>query len=228
MWFAHSSLDYIGKVNTTTGHITPFQVQPGCEPSDVVEAKDGDVWFACLQLSGMIGRVKPDGTVTMFAGGGAFNSNETMQFGGRGPDGEPWFASGSSDVVFRVNTADGSVTTFNPPLAQGERPDALTAGTDGNIWVDTVGGHIDVLVFNPMTVTPRSLKFTGTGLTKSVTVTENGVTAWTATSSNSAVATVAQGGSSSTFKITSAGVGTCKVTIADGAGNSVAVKVSVQ
>ncbi|HET9343952.1 MAG TPA: hypothetical protein VFO25_13675 [Candidatus Eremiobacteraceae bacterium] len=228
VWFAHSGLNYIGKVNPTTGHITPFAVQAGCAPAAVVEAKDGNVWFACLQLSGMIGRVKPNGTVNMFTGGGAFNSNETEQFGARGPDGEPWFASGSSDVVFRVNTATQTITSFNPPLVSGERPDALSAGPDGNVWVDTVGGHVDVLVFNPMTVTPKSLTFTSTGLTKNVTVAENGVSAWTATSSNTAIATVAQGGMANVFKVTSVGVGTCKVTIADGAGNSVAVKVTVQ
>jgi streptogramin lyase len=176
----------------------------------------------------MLGRIKPTGSITLYPIGGNFSANSTMQFGARGPDGEPWFANASGDTVLRVNTATQTVTTFNPPLASGENPEALTAGSDGNIWVDTVGAHhIDVLAFNPMTVTPTSLKFTGTGLVKNVTVAENGVTAWTATSSNVAVATVAQGGSATVFKVTSTGVGTCKVTIADGVGNSVAVKVTV-
>jgi hypothetical protein len=89
------------------------------------------------------------------------------------------------------------------------------------------GGEIDVLIPNPMTVTPAKLTFSSIGQTKTVTVSENGVTTWTATSSNTAVATFMAVGTNSIFKVKSVGVGTCRITISDGAGNSVAVKVTV-
>lgn len=120
------------------------------------------------------------------------------------------------------------MTTFDPPLQSGERPDALQTGPDGNIWVTTVGQqHIYVLIVNPLAVVPTNVKFTGIGQNDTVTVTENGTTAWTATSSNTAVATVTKGSPSSNFTVTSVGSGSCKVTIADAAGNSVKVKIAV-
>jgi streptogramin lyase len=229
IWFAQSSQNAIGRIVPSTGKITMFPIAVSCAPAPVVLGKDKNVWFACLTTSPMMGRVTPRGNVETFAIGGVFNSNETEQFCSRGPDGEPWCASGNDNTVFRVNTATHTTTTFTPPLASGDRPDALVAGPDGNIWVDTVGpqAEIDVLVANPMTVTPNSLTFTAPGQSKTVTVNENGTTSWTAKSSKTSVATVMQGSSKSTFKVTAAGVGTCKITISDPLGNSAAVRVKV-
>jgi streptogramin lyase len=229
VWFAESSQNAIGRIVPSTGKITMFPIVVSCTPAPVVLAKDGNVWFVCLTSTPTLGRVTPAGKVETFLAGGAFGSNETEQFCAVGPDGEPWCASGNDNNVFRVNTSSGTVTTFTPPLGPGERPDALAAGPDGNVWVDTVGsrGEIDVLVSNPMTVTPTTLTFTATGQTMTVSVSENGTTSWTAKSSSTSVATVAQGGTKSTFKVKSVGVGGCKITISDGVGNSVAVKVKV-
>ncbi|HEY5095003.1 MAG TPA: hypothetical protein VII69_07815 [Candidatus Eremiobacteraceae bacterium] len=92
----------------------------------------------------------------------------------------------------------------------------------------TVGlDHIYVLVVNPLSVTPTKVNFTGDGQTKTLVAAENGTTAWTGTSSDTAVATVSQGSPSTNFIVTSVGSGSCKVTIADAAGNSVKVKVTV-
>jgi streptogramin lyase len=228
VWFSESSQNAIGRVIPSTGKITMFTIPTSCTPSAIVLAKDDNIWFACLSNAPLVGRITKNGAIATFPIGGAFSSNETEQFGARGPDGEPWFASGNNGVIFRVNTASHTATDFTPPLSAGERPDAVAAGPDGNIWVDSVGGgHIDVLVFNPMTVSPLSLSFTAVGQTKSVTVTEKGTTAWTATSSDVAVATVRQGSPSATFVVKSVGAGKCRVTISDGATNSVSVKVNV-
>jgi streptogramin lyase len=229
VWFAESSDDAIGRIAPSTGKITMFPIGVSCAPAPVVLAKDDNVWFACLTTSPMLGRITPSGKITIYNVGGTFNSNETEQFCERGPDGEPWCASGNDGNIFRVNTKSHTVTTFTPPLDSGNRPDAVTAGADGNVWVDAVGptGEIDVLVLNPMTVTPTQLTFSKAGQTKSVTVSEPGTSSWTAKTSNPAVATVTQGGSSSQFKVKSVGTGSCKITISDAAGNSVAVTVTV-
>jgi VCBS repeat-containing protein len=84
-----------------------------------------------------------------------------------------------------------------------------------------------VLVTNPITVTPIKLSFSNSGQKKTVNVSETGTSSWTATSSNTAVAKVAQGHSKSSFTVTSVGNGSCKITISDSVGNSVAVKVTV-
>jgi streptogramin lyase len=206
-----------------------FPISVACTPAPVVLANDNNVWFVCLTSTPTIGKITPSGTITTFNVGGTFGSNETEQFCARGPDGQPWCASGSDGNIFRINTKAHTATTFTPPLATGSRPDALTAGADGNVWVDTIGssGQIVVFVINPMTVTPNKLTFSGTGLTQTLSVTEKSVAAWTAKSSNSAVATVAQGGSSASFNVTSVSVGTCTITISDAIGNSVTIRVTV-
>jgi virginiamycin B lyase len=229
VWYAASTQNAIGRVIPSTGKIKEFPIPVTCIPAPVVLAKDNNIWFACLTTSPQIGRITPSGHITMYAIGGTFGSNETEQFCARGPDGEPWCASGNDNTLFRVNTATHTTTVFNPPLQSGARPDAVAAGPDGNLWMDATGtgGEIDVLIPSPMTVTPMKLTFSSIGQTKTVTVSENGVTSWTPTSSNTAVATVKAGSTSSTFKVKSIGIGTCKITISDGAGNSVNVKVTV-
>jgi virginiamycin B lyase len=227
IWFAESSNNAIGRVVPSTGKITMFPIPVSCTPAAVVLGNDKNVWFACLSNEPLLGDITPKGKVATFAIGGAFSSNETEQFCARGPDGEPWCASGNDGTVFRIDTASHTVKAFTPPLGSGARPDAVAPGADGNLWVDSVGGDLDVLVINPMTVTPNKLVFSAPGQKKTVSVSESGVTGWTAKSSNAAVAKVAQGSSKSSFNVTSVGNGSCKITISDGVGNEVAVKVTV-
>jgi len=231
VWFAISTGNAIGRIVPSSGAITMFPLPVSCIPAPLVLGNDGNIWFACLTTAPLLGRITPSGAVATYPIGGTFNLNETEQFGARGPDGEPWFASANDKTVFRVNTATQTVTTFSPPLGAGESPDALTAGPDGNLWVDTSGGfsagQIDVLVTNPLSVTPNVLTFGAAGQQQTLNVSESGTTHWTAVSSKVAVATVAPGGTNATFVVTSAGSGTCEVTISDGAGNRVAVKVTV-
>lgn len=227
VWFAQSAQNAIGRINPTTGVIKMFAISVSCTPAAVVLAKDNNVWFFCLTSSPTLGKITPSGNITTFNIGGTFGSNETEQFCARGPDGEPWCAAGNQGTIFRVNTSAHTVTSFTPPLAPGARPDAVAAGPDGNVWMDSVGGDIDVLVIDPMKVVPTKLTFPGTGQMMTVTVSEKGVASWTASSSNPGVATVVQGGTASTFDVTSVGAGTCKVKISDSVGNSVSVKVTV-
>ncbi|HEY5095002.1 MAG TPA: hypothetical protein VII69_07810 [Candidatus Eremiobacteraceae bacterium] len=123
-WFSESSNNAIGKINPKTGKITEFKLPQTCIPSAIVTAKDDHMWFACLTTSPMVGRISMAGSIKMFTGGGAFSSNETEQFGAVGPDGNPWFASGNNNVVFNVDTTTLKLTSFDPPLLSGERPDA--------------------------------------------------------------------------------------------------------
>lgn len=228
VWFAQSSSNAIGRIAPSTGKIKMFVIPVQCTPAPVVLAKNGNVWFACLANAPLLGDITPAGKISTYPIGGAFSSNETEQFCAPGPDGEPWCASGNDGNVFRVNTTSHTVTTFTPPLGAGARPDALATGSDGNVWVDSVGGEIDVLVPNPIVVAPDKLTFPATGQMQTLTVSEHGTNAWSAKSSNAAVATVTHGGSAKVFTVTSVGAGSCKISISDNAGNSVAVKTTVK
>src|SRR6202042_3265 len=228
VWFAITTGNAIGRIVPATGAITTFTIPVGCTPAPVVLAKDKNVWFVCLSTSPTLGSITPSGTISTYSVGGTFNFNETEQFCSLGPNGDPWCASRNDSNIFDLDTTKHTVTTYTPPLGSGVSPDALAAGPDGNVWIDTVGGAIDVLVTNPLKVTPKSLKITGTGTKQTLTVSENGVSTWTATSSNTSVATVAQGKQKTMFTVTSVGSGKCKITLADAVGNSVAVNADVQ
>jgi hypothetical protein len=142
-----------------------------------------------------------------------------------GPDKAVWFAGSSPNVIGEYNYLTHTITAYIPPN-NSFGSFAITAGPDGNIWA-TSRGDMNVYVLKVLTVSPRSLKFTSTGQATAVKVTENGAYHWTAQSSNVLVATVAKGPNAHTFEVTSAGSGTCVVTIADNFGNSFNVKVTV-
>ncbi len=228
VWFAASSANAIGRIDPASGKFKMFPIPATCIPAPVVLANDGNVWFVCLSSSPLFGRITPKGKIATFSGGGTFNFNETEQFCARGPDGDPWCASRNDSNVFRIDSKTHKVTTYAPPLASNVTPDAVVAGADGNVWVDTVGGQIAVLVTNPITVKPPKLTFSGPAQKQTLSVTESGTGSWLAKSSNAAVATVAQGKKASLFTVTSVESGHCKITIADAVGNSVAVSVEVK
>jgi virginiamycin B lyase len=227
VWFAQSTGNAIGRIAPSTGKITMFPISVSCTPAPVVLANDGNVWFTCLTTSPLVGRITPRGKITTFAVGGTFSFNETEQFCSRGPDGDPWCASRNDGNIFRVNSKTQKVTTFTPHLGSGVSPDALAAGADGNVWIDTVGGEIAVRVANPLTVTPNELTFSAPGQTKTLSVKERGTSRWSAHSSDRAVATVVRGSSSSSFQVKSVAKGDCNIVISDAIGNSVAVEVTV-
>jgi virginiamycin B lyase len=227
VWFGASSGNAIGRIVPSTGKITMFPIPVSCTPAPLVLAQDKNVWFICLSVN-TLGSITTSGKIKTYSIGGAFSDNETEQFCALGPDGNPWCASRNDGNIFRVNTKSDTVTTFTPPLGSSASPDALTAGADGNVWVDTVGGQIAVLVTHPISVTPNSLTFSALGQTQNLSVSEKGTSKWSAASSNTKVATVVQGGSASIFTVKSVGAGSCKITISDSIGNSVAVKVTVK
>jgi streptogramin lyase len=229
LWFNETGDNSIVKYVIATQKFTEFKPPgTGCTPAGLVKAKDNNVWFTCTQQPPQVGRITKAGNIKLFPGGGGFSGEETFQIATLGADGNPWYSSPDTGSIFRVNTSNGAVTSFSPPFISGERPDSVAAGPDGNIWVTTVGlSNVYIRVFNPMTLSPRSITFSNPGTSENVTVTENGTTAWTATSSDTSVATVAQGSPADTFVITAVGPGTCRIKISDAKTNSAFVSILV-
>jgi virginiamycin B lyase len=227
VWFGESSINAIGKIVPATGKITEIPLTQQCGPGGLVEAKDGNIWFGCLVTGGLVGKITPSGAQTFYTTGYAMSGNYTLQFVTRGPDGNPWFATADGGVIFEVSTKTGAITSYTPPTSP-EYPNTVATGPDGNVWVITIRtGHVLAYIPNPLSVTPRSLKFTSLGQAKDLNVVQHGTSSWTATSSDATIATVAPMGASK-FVVTSAGVGKCKITIADAVGNFVKVAVVVQ
>jgi virginiamycin B lyase len=232
VWFTYLDTSFAGHVAkvSTTGTITAYPIS--CQPYGITSAADGNLWAACASS---IVRVTTAGAATTYPATGLAISSYYDGIA-RGPDGNPWFAGSSAGcpIVGEINTATHHITTHKTPLTcqpgftQGN---SLVAGPDGNIWMteQDVSSNVyaAVYILNLLTVTPKSLTFTATGQTQSITATETGNPTLTATSSNPAVATVAPG-PTNTFIVTSVAAGTCKVIVADSIGNSFNVKVTVQ
>ncbi len=81
-----------------------------------------------------------------------------------------------------------------------------------------------------LAVVPANLTMTTSGVMsqQNITASESGTTYFTATTSNVNVATVQPIiGTTNGFSVTAVGVGTCKINVSDGSGQSFGVKVTV-
>jgi streptogramin lyase len=223
LWATEYFNSQVDKITPGTGAMTTFAL--GCNPTQITSA-GGMLYINC---GSNIAQVTTAGAVTLFFNGFGFSgSGKAMTVG---PDGNPWFCTGTQSTIGEFNVSSGSMSFFLPPNNFGSSTtcNSLTAGPDGNIWaVDSSARSINVYILNVIGVSPTTLTFTGTGQNQTITVTEPGTSAWTATSSNTGVATVAQGSPASHFTVTSVAAGTCKIIVTDAIGNSFAVHVTVQ
>jgi virginiamycin B lyase len=224
VWFGEGNA-IIAKIVPATGAITEYNVSPSCSPSGiggVATGSDGNVWFDC---SGSLIQITPNGASTRF-----FNPWGTAATAAdltRGADGKVWFVGSTAGVVGNIDPKTFTITAFVPP-SQSDRPQALALGRDGNFWLTTATGHIDVYIIKVLSVTPSTLTFTSVGQMQTLTVAQTGTKKWTATTSNAAVATVVQGSPASKFVVTARGSGSCTITVKDSIGNSFSVSVTVQ
>lgn len=224
VWFGEGNA-IIAKIAPATGVVTEFPVSPSCTPhgiGGVATGSDGNIWVDC---SGDLIQITPSGASTRFFNpwGTAGPAQDLF----RGADGKVWFVGSTAGVVGNIDPRTFTITAFVPP-DQSDRPQALALGRDGNFWMTTATGHIDVYILNVLSVAPSTLTFASVGQMLALTVKESGTRKWTAASSNTAVATVAQGSPPSKFIVTSAAAGSCTITVKDSIGNSFGVGVTVQ
>jgi virginiamycin B lyase len=105
----------------------------GATPQQIgqMAAVAGAVWWAGND-AGVVGRVLPDGKVTLFPTG-LPRVNEV----GAGSDGNLWFVGGdcatSRNYLGRL-TPSGKVTLFNAPRDMGSRGARPVSGPDGSLW----------------------------------------------------------------------------------------------
>jgi len=227
LWFTEYNTNIVGNINPTTKAITEYNLGSqglGCNPSSIITGGDGNLYFVC---SGQyIGQITTAGVAKVWYD--AFNISYLPQALQNGPDGSIWFANGYSDYITEFNPSTISFTIYVPPSYAGGTVFQLVLGPDKNFWVQESDAKTDVFIPNPLTVSPSSVNFTGTGQTQNLTVTENGTAAWTAKSTSPGVCSVAQGNKANVFVATSVGAGTTKITIADAIGNSYVVSCKVQ
>ena len=222
LWVAEAAAEKLDVVNPSTGAMTSDIIHQLCQPSGVAEGTDGNIYTACGQF--LVRFTTAGAELDISNSSGANGAPDDIA---PGPGGI-WFASNASGgLIGQLNTSTDAIATFPSPGA-GYDPNGLAAGPDGNVWMTTSSGNIDVYVLNPLDVDPGSLTLASPGQMGTLTVTESGTVKWTAKSSNAAIATVAQGMAADLFVVTGVAAGKCSVTIADKAGNLFKVGVTVK
>jgi len=103
------------------GPATSFQDQ------FLTRGQDGNIWFT---NDNSIGRITPDGFITMFplSTQGVHDPLGITS----GPDGAIWFTEYNGDRIGRI-TRDGHVTEFAVPTPDAG-PNIITAGPDNTLW----------------------------------------------------------------------------------------------
>ena len=138
---------YEGNIDrmTTGGVVTnSFPALPSGGQGDIVTGPDGNLWFTGIGAGGNIGRMTPQGVVTMFAVPNGSNTGALTV----GPDGNIWFTDTvdffTQAFIGRVNVMTGAVDEFAVPQnAKGHTiPSDITAGPDGNVWFSDVFDQI--------------------------------------------------------------------------------------
>jgi streptogramin lyase len=105
-------------------------------PGAVAAGPDGNLWFLDAFERATIGRITPDGGITLFS---------DLPAGSRpteivpGPDGNLWFADPAGNAIGRITPA-GVVTRFSLPARKGGAS-GLVVGPDGNLWFTEPGGN---------------------------------------------------------------------------------------
>ena len=169
LWIAEGQ-DYVQKL-TTSGTFSTYatSAMPNYAPGDDVEhgiavGPDGNLWVtqqftwtdASTQVSGVIARVSPAGTVAYFptptAGSDPYEITS-------GPAGDLWFTENSANKIGVVNTS-GAMREFAIPTVS-SAPTGIVAGPDGNLWftesaTNKIGRMTPVGAFTEFAVTAGS------------------------------------------------------------------------
>jgi virginiamycin B lyase len=126
LWFTESSGDKVGRITTTEREVIEYPATPGSQPAAIVTGRDGSLYFAEMNTNA-ITRMNTKGEVTR-----------------RSPlpivDSTPVSLAPTRHGVYVSQHSIGSIGfmsyggSFSRPLRTKSAPDAITIGSDGNLW----------------------------------------------------------------------------------------------
>jgi virginiamycin B lyase len=224
VWFTEYFKLKVAKIVPSTHVITEFDVSSECSgPQGLAVGTDNKLYFNCSS-----------NTLASITTAGVLGPTIANQYGTpnepgdviTGPNGHIWFAT-TTTTLGEYNESNGTLTGHLPPFSTGDVL-GLAVGSDTNIWGTDNDGYIDVYILAQLSVTPKSLTFTGIGQMQTLTASYNGPSTLSAVSADTSIATVSPGNSKNTFVVTSVGVGSTKITVEDAIGNLVNIPVTVQ
>ena len=139
LWITTADCTYSILKVTPNGTVTQFS-SGGSDPWGITVGPDGNMWFTegdfCGPGPSAIGRITPDGVVTLFSTPTA-NSAPTSIV--KGPDGDLWFTEYAANMIGRV-TPEGVITEY-PITTPDSKPWAIAVGSDGNLWFTELGAN---------------------------------------------------------------------------------------
>lgn len=152
MWFTEAS-SYVANINPHSGAISEYA--GGCGDDGIVSA-GAVLYIACKYAGGegVLAVVAPSGAFTPLA-----NPDGLTSWPIRGPDGNPWFVSGTfgyspaRPLIEEYDPRSRVFTAYPLPEFFGGGPRGLVLlgialGPDGNIWALDRAGFLDVYVVN--------------------------------------------------------------------------------
>ncbi|MFN8172038.1 MAG: hypothetical protein U0R65_09240 [Candidatus Nanopelagicales bacterium] len=225
----------IGKI-TTSGTITTTTLpSAGSSPRGIAVDGNGSVWFTEFGVN-RIGRLATSGALAEF---GIPTSDTGPTAIAIAPDGTAWFAESKTSKVARI-TGSGAVTEY----ALGAVPLAITAGSDGNMWVTDQSNRVSRILTGSVPTNTAVPTISGSSTAPgSVLTAANG--SWTnqpttysyqwqrCTTNNAASCTDIAGATANTYTIVAADAGTwLRVTVkaanANGGASSAAASALLQ
>lgn len=131
LWFTEPKPEKIGRI-TPTGTITEFALPKGSQPAGIAAGSDGNLWFTVPSGTGGIGRITPEGAITLFTIG--LTPNAKAIGIAAGPDGSLWFTeTGNPGRIGRITTT-GTITEYSVGLTANAQPESIASGPDGAMW----------------------------------------------------------------------------------------------
>lgn len=144
LWFTEQTAHQIAKI-TNAGEITEYPVN--AVPGDITAGPDGNLWFISIASPGGVGKITPDGIVTLYPLG----TSDTLGIAS-GPDGNIWFTAKKCtqyyrnqcdrivSSVYKMSTAGVILARYKVSSEFLIHADRITTGPDENLWFTEWGG----------------------------------------------------------------------------------------
>lgn len=230
LWFACIGGNLVGRMDTSGNSTTYPLLTPNGRPQAITTGVDGNLW-TWEEVGGDWVRVTPAGVVSEFP----------PRFKSKHYDGYI-ITQGPNGILYANSSLQNKVSKFNVRKLKAEDPivlapnqiaSGIAVGPDHDLWFTTgsqtypTQGGVQVLVTNPLTVTPTSVTMSiGDQRTVTAQRPSGNPSKIKAVSSNQSVATVSSNGDGS-FIVYALGSGSATIKVNDGAGNFVLVSVTV-
>jgi virginiamycin B lyase len=177
LWFVESGFNRtaIARI-TTSGVVTEFPIGGNSldqlQPTEIVAAPDGNLWFNQTRPSapqGEVGRMSPNGAFTLFR----FPKGSRPVGMAVGPDGNVWVTDPGGNTITRMSP-NGAFRQFALSRLNAQ-PLGITSGRDGHLWFTEGGAIASIGVRVPEAkLSARQFTFASTSSARTLAISNTG------------------------------------------------------